>query len=86
MLKIQLKFHSCRDQSGHIHLYPPKYSETKLSKNDVPTDFLSLYRTFETETSTSNNESEQHNSVDQEIETEIRVLFLLKRIYINQLK
>ena len=37
--------------------------------------FLSLYSTFKPETSANTQESEQHDLVDQEIETEIKLYF-----------
>ena len=38
--------------------------------NNVPKNFISLYLTFKQETSANIQESEQHDLVDQEIETE----------------
>ena len=42
-------------------------------KDDVPTNFLSFYSTFIPVTSANTQESEQHDLVNQEIETEIKL-------------
>ena len=47
--------------------------------NNVPKNFISLYLTFKQETSANIQESEQHDLVDQEIETENK-LYLAEEI------
>ena len=44
---------------------------------------MSFYRMYKTETSTSNHESDQQDSLDQEINIEISVFFFLKQNYFN---
>ena len=71
-LKSEVKNHSCREtcQSVEVSLVLPKKPEAKLPKDDVQINFLSFYLTFKPETSANTQESEQHDLVDQEIETE----------------
>ena len=75
LLKSEVKNHNCREtcQSVEVSLVPPKKPKAQLPKDDVPTNFLSFYSTFKPETSANTQESEQHDLVDQEIETEIKL-------------
>ena len=57
-------------QSVEVSLIPSKKNEAQLPKDNVPTNFLPLYSTFKPETSANTQESEQHDLVYQEIETE----------------
>ena len=68
-----MKSHSCREtcQSDEVSLELPKKPKAKLSKDNVHTNFLSFYSTFKPKTSANTQESEQHDLIDQEIETEI---------------
>ena len=73
LLKSEVKNHSCREtcQSVEVSLVPPEKPKAQLPKDDVPTFFLSFYSTFIPVTSANTQEGEQHDLVDQEIETEI---------------
>ena len=75
LLKSKVKNHSCRatGQSGQVPVVQPNKPKPQLPNNDVPKSFLSFYSTFKSETSADTHESEQQDSVDQEIETEIKV-------------
>ena len=74
LLKSEVKNYSCRKtfQSVEVSLVPPEKPKSQLPKDYVPTNFLSFYSTFQLETSANNQESEQHDLVNQEIETEIK--------------
>jgi len=69
LLKSKVKNHSCREtgQSGQVPVVQP--NKPPLPNNDVPKKFLSFYSTFKSEKSADTHESEQQDSVDQEIET-----------------
>ena len=58
-----------RVPSGHVLLELPNNHKTSLSVNNVFNDLLSFYFKLEGETNTATNESEQQDSVNQEIET-----------------
>ena len=74
LLKSKVKIYSRETcQSVQFSLVQPKKPEAQLPKDDVPTNFLSFYSTFKPETSANTQESEQHDLVDQEIETEIKL-------------
>ena len=75
LLKSEVKNHGCREtcQSVEVSLVPSKKPKAQLSKDDVPTIFLSFYSKFKLETSANTQESEQHDLVDQEIKTEIKL-------------
>ena len=75
LLKSEVKNHSCREtcQSVKVSLVPPNKPKAQLPKDDVPTIFLSFYSTLKPEASANTQESEQHDLVDQEIETEIKL-------------
>ena len=72
-------------QSVEVSLIPSKKNEAQLPKDNVPTNFLPLYSTFKPETSANTQESEQHDLVDQEIETEIK-LYLAEEKFIYSKK
>ena len=62
-----------------VKLVPPNNHKAQTPTNDVPKFFLSLYSTFKSERSANTHESEQQDSVDQKIETEIKG-FLTEKI------
>ena len=75
LLKSEVKNHSCREtcKSVEVSLVLPEKPKAQLPKDVVPTIFLSFYSTFKSETSANTKESEQHDLVYQEIETEIKL-------------
>ena len=77
LLKSHVKNHSCREtgQSGQVSLVPPNKPKTQLPKNDVPKTFSSFYSIFKSERGANTHESEQKVSVNQQIETEVKVFF-----------
>ena len=74
LLKLQVKNHSfCETgKSGQVPLVPPNKLNAQIPTNDVFKNTLSFYSKFKSERSANTNESEQQDSVDQEIETEIK--------------
>ena len=81
-----MKNYSCREtgQSGQAPLVPPNKHKALLFKDDVPKNFLLFHSTFKLETIVNIHESEQQDSVDQEIETKViffdQKLYLLKKL------
>ena len=75
--KSEVKNHSCRE-TGQVPLVPPNKPKSQLSKNDVPKHFCRAFYTW-IENKCNTHESEQQNSVDQKIETEIK-FFLDEKI------
>ena len=75
LLKSEVKNLSCCEtcKSVEVSLVLPEKPKAQLPKNVVPTNFLSFYSTFKSETSANTKESEQHDLVCQEIETEIKL-------------
>ena len=75
LLKSEVKNHSCREtcKSVEVSLVLPEKPKAQLPKDVVPRIFLSFYSTFKSETRANTKESEQHDLVYQEIETEIKL-------------
>ena len=88
ILKSQVKNHSCREtgQSGQVPLIPLNKPKAQIPTNDVPKNFLSFYSTFKSEKSKKVNESEQKDSVDQEIETEIKAFLAEENLSAEEVK
>ena len=88
ILKSQVKNHSCREtgQSGQVPLIPLNKPKAQIPTNDVPKNFLSFYSTFKSERSEKINESEQKDSVDQEIETEIKAFLAEENVSAEKVK
>ena len=75
LLKSEVKNHSCRETCKivEVSLVLPEKPKAQLPKDVVPRIFLSFYSTFKSETRANTKESEQHDLVYQEIETEIKL-------------
>ena len=81
LLKSEVKYHSCRETCKivEVSLVLPEKPKAQLPKDVVPRIFLSFYSTFKSETRANTKESEQHDLVYQEIETEIKLYLAEKK-------
>ena len=63
LLKSEVKNHSCREncQSVEVSLVTSKKHKAQLPKENIPTNFLSLYSTIKSNTYSNIQESEKHD-------------------------
>ena len=75
--KSNIKKHICfeANQSGDSSILPPEKSKPQHSVNFDPNKYSTYYSLFKIELNTATQEDEQKNSIDEEIEAQIKVFF-----------